>query len=56
MYIGNQLFAKYNKNYRNVNSKRLQFTAVYFLILNGNLELFFNFDIMTSDIYNVSQK
>jgi hypothetical protein len=46
-----QLFAKYNKNYQDVNSKRLQLTAVYFLTLNGHLALFFNFDIMTSDIY-----
>jgi hypothetical protein len=45
-----QLFAKYNKNYQNVNSKRLQLTAVYFLTLNSHLALFFNFDIMTSDV------
>jgi hypothetical protein len=42
-----QLFAKYNKNYQNVNSKRLQVTTVYFLTLNGHLALFL---ILTSDI------
>jgi hypothetical protein len=42
-----QLFAKYNKNYQNVNSKRLQLTTVYFLTLNVPLALFL---ILTSDI------
>jgi hypothetical protein len=49
-----QLFAKYNKNYQNVNSKRLQLTAVYFPTVNGYLALFFNFDIMASDIHAVA--
>jgi hypothetical protein len=40
----------YNKNYQNVNSKRLQLTALYFLTVNGYLALFFNFDIMASVI------
>jgi hypothetical protein len=41
-----QIFAKYNNNYQNVNSKRLQFTTVYFLTLNVHLTLFL---ILTSD-------
>jgi hypothetical protein len=43
-----QLFPKYNKNYQNVNSKRLQLTTVYFLTLNGYLAIFF---ILKSDIH-----
>jgi hypothetical protein len=35
-----QMFAKYNKRYQNVNSKRLQLTTVYLLTLKGNLALF----------------
>jgi hypothetical protein len=48
--MGLQLFAKYDKHYQNVNSKRLQLTAVYVSTVNGYLALFFNFDIMASDI------
>jgi hypothetical protein len=33
------MFAKYNKRYQNVNSKRLQLTTVYLLTLKGNLAL-----------------
>jgi predicted house-cleaning NTP pyrophosphatase (Maf/HAM1 superfamily) len=51
---GLQLFAKYNKNYQNVNSKRLQLTAVYFSTVKVYLELFFNFVIMASDIHAVA--
>jgi hypothetical protein len=39
-----KLFAKYNKNCQNVNSKRLQLTTVYFLTLNSHLAIF-DFDI-----------
>jgi hypothetical protein len=44
----------YNKNYQKVNSKRLQLTAVYFSTVNGYLALFFNFDVMASDIQAVA--
>jgi hypothetical protein len=40
------IFAKYNKNYQNVNGKRLQLTT-YFLTLNGHLALFL---ILTRDM------
>jgi hypothetical protein len=44
-----EIFAKYNKNDQNVNSKRLQLTTVYFLTLNDNLACAISdFDI-TSD-------
>jgi hypothetical protein len=32
-----QIFAKHNKNYQNVNSKRLQLKNVYLLTLNDHL-------------------
>jgi hypothetical protein len=35
-----QLFAKYNKNGQNVNSKQLQLTTVYFLTLNNHPAIF----------------
>jgi hypothetical protein len=41
-----QLFAKYNKKYQNVNSKRLHLTSVYFLTLNDHLAIF-DFDTPT---------
>jgi hypothetical protein len=45
-----QIFAKYNKNDQNVNSKRLQLTTVHFLTLEGHLPCaIFDFGI-TSDI------
>jgi hypothetical protein len=46
-----QFFAKYNKTFQNVNSKRLQLTTIYFLTLNGHLALFCaKFLILTPDI------
>jgi hypothetical protein len=51
-FVPHFMFTLYNKNYQNVNSKRLQLTAVYFSKVNGYLALFLNFDIMASDTYN----
>jgi hypothetical protein len=49
------LFAKYNKNYQNVNSKRLQFTTVYFLTLNDHLAcVISDFDSMDTPTTNDS--
>jgi hypothetical protein len=38
-----QMFAKYNKRYQNVNSKRLQLATVCLLTLMGNLAIFLTF-------------
>jgi hypothetical protein len=43
-----QIFTKYNKNYQNVNSKRLQLATVYFLTLNDHLACAISDFVITS--------
>jgi hypothetical protein len=50
------VISKYNKNYQNVNSKRLQLTTVYFLTLNGHLALFLFFFKFNYQIFRVIDK
>jgi hypothetical protein len=45
-----------NKNYQNVNSKRLQLTTVYFLTLNDHLACAISDFAITSDSMDTSTK